>query len=160
MVVAKQKVVQIHYELKNKDGQVMDSSAGRDPLVYIHGMGNLIPGLEAELEGKEKGAKLLAVIPPEQAYGEPNDNKIIVVSKSGFQGTEELQAGMQVQLDTDQGPAMAVITKIEGESVTLDANHPLAGETLYFDVEVVEIRDADAEEVSHGHVHGPGGHHH
>ena len=160
MKIEKNKVVQIHYTLTNDDGQTMDSSRQGQPLPYIHGIGNLIPGLEAELEGKEVGDKLLAVIKPADAYGEWDAGKQHVVPKSGFQGDEELTVGMRVQVNTGQQQAVAMVTNIEEENVTLDLNHPLAGMTLHFDVEIMGIRDADQEELDHGHVHGPGGHHH
>jgi FKBP-type peptidyl-prolyl cis-trans isomerase SlyD len=160
MNISKNKVVNIHYTLSDKEGQVLDSSKNSDPLAYIHGIGALIPGLETELEGKAVGDKLLAVIQPSDAYGEWDTNKQHVVSKQGFKGDEELKVGMRVQVDTGQGHAVAVVTSIEGEEVTLDLNHPLAGMTLHFDVEVTDVREASQEELDHGHVHGPGGHHH
>ena len=160
MTIQQHTVVTLNYTLKNSEGTVLDTSEGREPLVYLHGVGALIPGLEEELDGKETGAKLSTVIPPEKAYGEKRDDLLRVVSKDGFQGDEEMQVGMQVQLETDQGPAIAVISKIEGGDVTLDLNHPLAGMTLHFDVEVVELREATADEIEHGHVHGRGGHQH
>lgn len=160
MNISKNKVVQIHYTLKNKEGQVLDSSANAEPLAYIHGIGALIPGLEKELDGKTQGDKLLAVIAPEDAYGQWDSNKEHVVSKQGFKGDEELRSGMRVQVDTGQGHAVAMVTKIEGDAVTLDLNHPLAGMTLHFDVEIMGVRDATSDELDHGHVHGPGGHQH
>ncbi len=160
MKVTKNTVVSIDYTLRNKEGEVLDTSSGRTPLVYLHGVGQLIPGLENELEGKEKGSSLNVVIAPADAYGERHDSLYHVVPKSGFTGDEEMHVGMQVQLETDNGPAIAVISNIEGEEVTLDLNHPLAGVELHFDVDVVELREATADEISHGHVHGPGGHHH
>ena len=135
----------------------MDTSNDGEPLGYIHGIGALIPGLEKELEGKGQGDKVLAVIPPADAYGEWEEQRQHVVSKAGFQGNEELTTGVRVQVDTGQGVSIAVVTKIEDEAVTLDFNHPLAGQTLHFDVEILEVRDASAEELDHGHVHGPGG---
>jgi len=162
MNIEKNKVVQLHYTLTNDEGQVMDSSANGAPLAYIHGIGNLIPGLEKELEGKAAGDKLLAKIAPAEAYGEWEAGKQHVVPKSGFkgEGNEQLEIGMRVQVDTGQQQAIAMVTNIEDENVTLDLNHPLAGMTLHFDVEVVEVRDAAQEELDHGHVHGPGGHQH
>lgn len=161
MRIEQNKVVMIHYTLKDKDGNLIDSSEGRDPLAYIQGIGNLIPGLEQELEGKQKGDKFSAVITPEHAYGKRDESLIRVVPKSGFQGDEEMTIGMQVQIETsEEGMAIATLTKIEGEDVTLDLNHPLADMDLYFDIEVVDIRLADEDELAHGHVHGPGGHHH
>lgn len=160
MTIAKHTVVTLNYTLKNGEGTVLDTSEGREPLIYLHGVGSLIPGLEKELEGKGKGEQVHAVIPPEEAYGTKRDDLMHVVSKDGFQGDEEMQVGMQVQLTTQQGPAIATIAAIEGNDVTLDLNHPLADVTLHFDVEIVDLRDASEEEISHGHVHGPGGHHH
>ena len=112
------------------------------------------------MEGKSQGDKLEVTISPEDGYGERQENMVQKVSKSGFQGDEELVVGMQVQVETQNGPAIAMVTEIMGEDVTLDMNHPLAGVTLNFDVEVVDVREATDEELDHGHVHGPGGHHH
>lgn len=160
MTISQHSVVSLHYTLKNNEGQILDSSEGRQPLVYLHGVGGLIPGLETQLEGKTKGDKFAAVVEPKDAYGTRRDDLLKVVSKEGFQGDEELMVGMQVQLETEHGPAIAVVSSIEGMDVTLDLNHPLADVTLNFDVEVVDIREASEEEIAHGHVHGPGGHHH
>ena len=126
----------------------------------MHGVGALIPGLENELEGKMANDKVSAVIAPEDAYGARSEDLLRVVSKDGFQGEEELLEGMRVQLDTEHGPMVAVVSAITGDEVTLDMNHPLADMTLYFDVEVVDVRPATADELAHGHVHGDGGHHH
>ena len=160
MKIAKDSVVTMNYTLKNDAGEVMDNSAGRDPLVYLHGVGALIPGLENELEGKMANDKVSAVIAPEDAYGARSEDLLRVVSKDGFQGEEELLEGMRVQLDTEHGPMVAVVSAITGDEVTLDMNHPLADMTLYFDVEVVDVSPATADELAHGHVHGDGGHHH
>jgi FKBP-type peptidyl-prolyl cis-trans isomerase SlyD len=160
MKVEKNKVVSIHYTLKSDKGELLDTSDGKDPLPYIHGKGQLIPGLEKELEGKEAGAELSLVIPPAEAYGDYNEEQVFVVGKEGFQGEEELTVGLQVQMDTGEGQAIGVVTKIEDENVTLDLNHPLAGTTLHFEVKIVELRDATKEELDHGHSHGEGGHQH
>ena len=160
MKIDNQKVVQMHYHLTDGDKNVLDSSQGREPLAYIHGVGNIIPGLEKQLAGKEVGDKITAVVEPAEAYGERDDNLMQIVPKSGFQGDEELQVGMQVQVGTQNGPAIASVAKIDGEDVTLDINHPLAGMTLHFDVEIMDVRDATKDELDHGHVHGPGGHQH
>lgn len=153
-------VVQMHYHLTDSDKNVLDSSKGREPLAYIHGIGNIIPGLENQLTDKEVGDKVVAIVAPAEGYGERDDNLVQVVPKSGFQGDEELVVGMRVQVGTEQGPAVASVAKIEGDDVTLDVNHPLAGVTLHFDVEIMDVREATAEELEHGHVHGPGGHDH
>jgi len=160
MQIAKETVVSLNYTLKNSEGELLDTSEGRAPLVYLHGVGGLIPGLEKELDGKVKGDKIVAIIAPEDAYGSRRDDLLKQVSKDGFQGEEEMKEGMQVQLDTEHGPAIAVITKIDGNDVTLDLNHPLADMTLHFDVQIEDVREATADEISHGHVHGPGGHQH
>jgi len=160
MNISKDSVVTMNYTLKNDAGEVMDTSEGRTPLVYLHGVGALIPGLENELNGKAIADKLSVVIAPEDAYGARSEDLLRVVSKDGFQGEEELQEGMRVQLDTENGPMVAVVAKVTGEEVTLDMNHPLADMTLYFDVEVVDVRPATEEELAHGHVHGDGGHDH
>ncbi len=160
MKIADNKVVQMHYQLTDEKGVVIDSSAGREPLSYIHGAGNIIVGLEKQMTGKQAGDKVQAVVTPAEGYGERDENLLQVVPKSGFQGDEELKVGMQVQVGTQQGSAIASVAKIEGEDVTLDMNHPLAGVTLNFDIEVVDVRDATPEELEHGHVHGPGGHQH
>ena len=160
MKVEKNKVVSIHYTLKSDKGDLLDTSDGKSPLPYIHGTGQLIPGLEKKLEGQETGAELNVVIPPEEAYGEYNEEQVFVVGKEGFQGEEELTVGLQVQLDTGDGQAIGVVTKIEDENVTLDLNHPLAGATLHFDVKIEGVREATQEELDHGHSHGEGGHQH
>lgn len=160
MKIEDNKVVQMHYHLTDEKGAVLDSSQGREPLAYIHGVGNIIVGLEKQLSDKVAGDKVKAVVPPEEGYGERDDSLVQVVPKTGFQGEEELTEGMQVQVGTEQGNAIATVAKIEGEDVTLDVNHPLAGVTLTFDVEIVDVRDATQEELEHGHVHGAGGHNH
>jgi FKBP-type peptidyl-prolyl cis-trans isomerase SlyD len=162
MTIASQHVAQIHYTLRDAEGQILDSSEGRDPLAYIQGIGNLIPGLERELEGKTTGDKVKAVIAPADAYGEYDEQMVHLVPLSGFQSGdgEELQVGMQVQIDTGEGHAVAMVTNIDGDDVTLDLNHPLAGAELHFDVEIVSVREATSEELAHGHAHGVGGHHH
>ena len=160
MKIENNKVVQMHYKLTDEKGTILDSSEGREPLSYIQGLGNIIIGLEKQMEGKIAGDKINAIVSPAEGYGERDDSMVQKVPKSGFQGDEELKEGMQVQVGTQNGNAIATVTKIEGEDVTLDVNHPLAGVTLTFDVEVVEVRDATKEELDHGHVHGPGGHEH
>lgn len=158
--IEKNRVVQIHYTLKDDQGEILDSSAGQSPLPYIHGVGALIPGLEKQLTGKLAGDKLSVVVEPAEGYGVYEEEHVFEVPADGFQGDDELAEGMQVQIDMEDGPAVATITNIEGDVVTLDLNHPLAGVTLHFDVEVIEVREATATELEHGHVHTPGHHHH
>ncbi len=160
MQVAADKVVTIHYTLKNAEGQVLDSSEGGDPLAYIHGGGNIIPGLEEALEGKSAGDKLQVEVQPEKAYGVHDPKLINQVPKRAFQGVGQVQAGMRFTAQTEHGPRQVVVTRVVGDMVTVDGNHPLAGQTLNFAVEIADVRDATEEEKSHGHVHGPGGHHH
>ena len=160
MAVAKNKIVSIDYTLKGTDGNVLDSSQGREPLQYLHGRGNIIPGLESALEGKAEGDQLNVSIPPGQAYGERDEKMVQPVPRSAFQGVQEIQPGMQFQANTQAGPRMITVVGVNNDQVTIDANHPLAGQTLNFDVKVVGVRDATQEELSHGHAHGPGGHQH
>lgn len=160
MKIENNRVAQIHYTLKDDQGEILDSSVGQNPLPYIHGVGALIPGLEKQLAGKQVGDKFTAVVSPAEGYGEYDKNSVFEVPASGFDGDDELELGMQVQLDTEEGPAVATITNIEDDVVTLDLNHPLAGVSLHFDVEVMEVREATSQELEHGHVHTPGHHHH
>lgn len=160
MKIEKNRVVQIHYTLKDDQGETLDSSVNQGPLPYIHGIGALIPGLEKVLLGKQAGDKFSTVVAPADGYGEYDADQVFQVPADGFQEDDELELGMQVQLDSEHGPAIATVTKIDGEEVTLDLNHPLAGVSLHFDVEVVEVREATRQELDHGHVHTPGAHHH
>ena len=160
MKIEKDKVVEINYTLKDKDGNVMDASNGQ-PLAYLHGHGNLIPGLEKELEGKEVGDKFTVTIPAAEAYGERNDALVQTgVPKEMFQGVDNLEVGMRFEAQTEQGMHSVEITDINDEGVTVDGNHPLAGQDLTFDIEVMGVRDATEEELEHGHAHGAGGHEH
>ena len=158
MAIEKDKVVSIDYTLTGDNGQVLDSSSGREPLAYLHGAGNIIPGLESALEGKDEGDELNVQIPPDQAYGQRDERMVQPVPRTAFQGVADIQPGMQFQAQTNAGPRLITVVGVEGDQVTIDANHPLAGATLKFDVKVVNVRDATSEEMSHGHVHGPGGH--
>jgi FKBP-type peptidyl-prolyl cis-trans isomerase SlyD len=160
MIVADEKVISIHYTLKNAAGDILDSSSGKDPLVYMPGVGNLIPGLERALLGKTVGDAMPVVVLPEDGYGVRSENLVQTVSMSMFQDPDQVKLGIQFQAQTHDSVRLATVTKIVGENVTIDMNHPLADETLYFDVEIVAIRDATEEERSHGHVHAHGGHAH
>ena len=153
MQIAKNTVVTIDYTLTNDDGQVIDTSSNSQPLAYIHGTGSIIPGLEAALEGKDSGEEVKVSIPPEQAYGERDDELKQVVPKDRFDGVDKLEPGMQFQAQSEGGVRIVTISAVEGDDVTVDANHPLAGETLHFEVAVREVREASAEELEHGHVH-------
>jgi FKBP-type peptidyl-prolyl cis-trans isomerase SlyD len=160
MQITQDAVVLIHYTLTDDTGQTIDSSAGSEPLAYIHGNGNLIPGLERELEGKGEGDKLDVKISPADGYGEFDKSLIQRVPKRALKGVGNLHVGMQLQAQSEKGTRAVTVTQLVGDMVTLDGNHPLAGKNLNFKVEIVAVRVATEEELSHGHVHGPGGHHH
>ena len=160
MEIAADRVVLIHYTLKDDNGAVIDSSAGGEPLAYIQGHGNLVAGLEKALEGKQDGNTLAVSVPPAEGYGKHDAALIQRVPKRSMQGSGEIKKGMQFQARTDDGMRLFTVTAVVGDMVTLDGNHPLADKTLHFDVEVVSVRDATSEELEHGHVHGVGGHHH
>ncbi|MEX0331902.1 MAG: peptidylprolyl isomerase [Puniceicoccaceae bacterium] len=159
MQITSNQVVTMHYTLTNPAGEVIDSSEGKAPLAYLHGHGNIIPGLEKQLEGKVVGDKLKAEVPAAEGYGERNEEMVVEAQRSQFPEGVNLEAGMRFQAQTPAGPRIAEIKKVEGDTVTVDTNHPLAGVDLTFDVEIMEIREASAEEIDHGHVHtGEGGH--
>ena len=160
MHIAKHKVVSINYTLTDHTDTVLDSSAGGDPLVYIHGSGHIIPGLENALNGKVVGDALKVTVPPQEAYGLRDEVLKQTVPRDRFEPGADIHVGMRFQSPTDDGVEIVTVTHLDDQSVTVDANHPLAGMTLNFDVEVLAVRDASAEELSHGHVHGAGGHHH
>ena len=153
-------VITLNYQLKNQEQQVIDSSDRDGPIVYLHGAKDILPGIEQAVLGLEVGGTAQVSIPPEEAYGEFDKTKIQQVPRSAFGGVDKIEVGMHVQEDTPQGPVLVTVTEVTDELVTVDANHPLAGQTLHFDLEVTGVREASDEEISHGHVHGPDGHHH
>lgn len=159
MQITDNSAVSFHYTLTNSNGEQLDSSRGEEPLAYLHGAGNIIAGLEAALAGKEVGDTFNVTIPPAEAYGELVPNMVQVVSKKMFEGMD-VEVGMQFHADVSHGAGIITVTEINGDDVTIDGNHPLAGETLIFDVEVVDVRPATEDEIAHGHIHGAGGHHH
>ena len=157
MKVGKDKVVLMDYTLKNDAGDVIDSSDGGDPLPFLQGHGNIIPGLESALEGSKAGDKLDVSIKPEEAYGERMKDAIQEIPKSALKGIDDVKVGMQLQSQDQDGNAYIVtVTKVEDDKITIDANHALAGETLHFSVSIESIRKAETEELSHGHVHSNG----
>lgn len=160
MKVAENIVVVIDYTLTDNDGKVIDSSEGAGPLAYLHGAGNIIPGLEDALLGKEAGDKVKASIEPVNAYGERHEELKQEVPAELFSGVDSVEVGMQFQSETDQGPVLVTVVAVGNETITVDGNHPLAGVHLNFDVEVREVRAPSSEELEHGHVHGEGGHQH
>ena len=161
MQVSEQKVVTMNYEVADDQGQLIDRSEEGGPLAYIHGNGQLIPGLESALEGRGKGDKVAVDVPPEQGYGERDEKGVQTVARNQFDDSVEIEVGMQFEAEDDnEGHQIVTVAAVDGENITLDTNHPLAGKNLRFEVEILDVRDASAEELSHGHVHGPGGHDH
>jgi FKBP-type peptidyl-prolyl cis-trans isomerase SlyD len=161
MQIGKKQAVAIDYKLTIDDGIVVDASEKGDPLWYLHGVGNLIPGLEKELEGMKVGEAKKVVVKPEDGYGVYEKDKVHVVPKAQFSADGDFAIGDRVLATSPSGNEVpARISAMDGKTVTLDFNHELAGKTLTFEVAVVEIRAATKDELTHGHVHGPGGHHH
>ncbi len=159
MQVSTNNVVTMHYTLTDPSGEVIDSSRDKEPLAYLHGHGNIIPGLEKQLEGKAAGESISANVPAAEGYGERSEDLIVDASRSQFPEDVELEPGMRFQAQTPSGPRVAQITAIDGDKVTVDTNHPLAGVDLKFDVDVVDVREASKEEIDHGHIHtGENGH--
>ncbi len=155
------KVVAIHYTLTLANGEQVDSSVGGEPLLYLHGQGNIVPGLERQLTTRAVGDKLMATVAAKDGYGERQADGQKRVPRSAFPKGAPLKQGMSFGVQNDDGEVVPVwIDSVEKDEVVLDFNHPLAGEVLHFQVEVVSIRAATKEEMSHGHPHGPGGHHH
>ena len=160
MKIAKDKVVSIAYTLRDDNGNILDSSDGREPLAYLHGNGNLIPGLESQLEGRSANESIKVSVPPAEGYGEFDTSQIVNVPRNQFPGVADIAIGMQFTASGPEGERVVTVTKVDSDNVTVDGNHPLAGQTLNFDVKIVGVREATADELSHGHVHGAGGHHH
>ena len=159
MKIERGRVVSMHYTLRDESGATIESSGGEKPLSYLHGCGQLIPGLEKFLDGGEPGLRSTVTILPRDAYGEKDPAAVIRAPRTDFPEDLDLAPGVEVQAETPDGPITFMVVSIEGDEAVLDANHPLAGKALTFDVEVVEVRAATADEIAHGHVHGPGGHH-
>ena len=160
MQIADKMVVTIDYTLKDDDGTVLDSSTDGQ-FAYLHGAHNIIPGLENALSGKSAGDELEVSVSPAEGYGERNDSMIQAVPRDMFDSEHEIQVGMQFHAESPEGEMIVVtVTDIDGDNITVDGNHPLAGVNLNFGVKIVDVREASQEEIDHGHVHGPGGHHH
>jgi FKBP-type peptidyl-prolyl cis-trans isomerase SlyD len=160
-LVAKDTVVSFHYTLTDKNGEVLDSSKGSDPLVYLHGYQQIVIGLENALLGKAVGASFKVSVDPAEGYGVRREEMVITLPRTQGNLPADIEVGYVVELVSPEGDEIpARVVKLTETDITLDANHPLAGETLHFDIELTAVRQATAEEISHGHVHGPGGHHH
>lgn len=159
--VADQKVVLFHYTLTTDDGETVDTSRDGEPLAYLHGVGQIVPGLETAMLGKKTGDTFVADVAPEDGYGERQGPGPQPVDRTAFPADADIQEGMMFNAEMPDGALITLwVTEIKGDEVFVDQNHPLAGETLHFDVEVMDVRDATPEELLHGHAHGPGGHHH
>lgn len=159
MSITKDSVVQFHYTLTEGDKQ-LESTAGSDPMAYLHGHGNIIVGLENAMEGKSEGDRFSVTVEPIDAYGERKQDASQRISLKHLQGAKKWRPGMVAWVETDQGQRQVTIIKVGKFNADCDLNHPFAGKTLVFDVEIVEVRPATAEEKAHGHAHGVGGHHH
>jgi FKBP-type peptidyl-prolyl cis-trans isomerase SlyD len=160
MIAEKDKVVTFHYTLKNVNGEQMESSREQDPMTYLHGANNIIPGLEKAMEGHAVGDQFSVTVEPEEAYGVRNESNIQRVPLKRLKGIGKVQVGQVLNLQTDKGQVQVTVLKVGRFNVDVDGNHPLAGEQLTFEVEITELRDASEEELTHRHVHGPGGHQH
>lgn len=160
MKIESETVVSFHYTLRDENGKELETSRGSEPSVYLHGANNIIRGLETAMTGRESGDVFTVSLAPAEAYGMRNPDKMqrVPVKHLAFRG--KLEAGKVVQLNTAEGMRAVTVVKAGRHSADIDANHPLAGQTLTFDVEIVDLRPATPEEISHGHAHGPGGHHH
>ena len=154
MNISEKCVVAFHYKLTNSEGEQLDSSEGQDPLKYLHGASNIVPGLEKELEGKKAGDALKVEVQPDEGYGQVNPQLVQKVPHSAFEGAPEIKAGMQFQAQGPDGQVQLITVKeVSKDEVTVDGNHPLAGQVLHFDVTVEEVREASEEELEHGHAH-------
>jgi FKBP-type peptidyl-prolyl cis-trans isomerase SlyD len=154
LLIGDKLVVSLHYTLTDSDGTVLDSSKGEHPLTYLHGAQNIIPGLEKALIGKVSGDTLQVVVQPVEGYGDVNPDMIQNVNIAAFQGVEKVEPGMVFEAQAQDGSSQKIVIKaIEGEEVLIDANHPLAGIVLHFDVDILSVREATEEEIAHGHVH-------
>ncbi|GAC14916.1 FKBP-type peptidyl-prolyl cis-trans isomerase [Aliiglaciecola lipolytica] len=160
MTISKDKVVQFHYRINDLDGNELESSFGQDPAAYLHGHNNMMVGIEKSLEGKTTGDEFSIELPPEETFGELVKNAEQRVSVKHLQGAKKWKPGMTAVVQTEKGAMEVTIVKMGKFMATVDTNHPLAGRTLKFDLKVEDVRDASQEELSHGHAHGVGGHHH
>jgi FKBP-type peptidyl-prolyl cis-trans isomerase SlyD len=156
MKISPNLVASIHYTLKNDDGEILDSSVDQEPMNFLCGADNIVPGLEKALEGKVSGDKLSVVVEPNDGYGEYDATLVQELSKDMFAGVESIEVGMEFQTQTPDGMQVIEVKKIEGDTVTIDGNHPMAGHNLHFDIEITDVREATADELEHGHVHGEG----
>jgi FKBP-type peptidyl-prolyl cis-trans isomerase SlyD len=155
MTIAKDKVVSIEFTLKDDQGNTLDSNEGGDLLLYLHGAGNIVPGLETKLEGLAVGAEVSVDVAPEDGYGPRDATLVSEIPKENFDDVDEIEVGDEFQAEDEESLFLVTVTAVDEETVTVDGNHPLAGIALHFDVSIKEIRDATEDDLEHGHVHGP-----
>lgn len=160
MGIGDKQVVRFHYTLRDATGESIETSCGGEPMMYLHGFHNIIPGLEAEMAGKNPGDVFSITVPPEQAYGQRQENALQRIAVKHLHGSAHWKPGMVGWVETEHGPQQVRILKIGKFMADVDLNHPLAGLTLVFDVEIVDVRAGTEDEIKHGHAHGVGGHHH
>ena len=160
MSISKDKVVQFYYTLKDEAGQTLESNVGADPVAYLHGHKNMMPGVEKALEGRNAGEEFSVTLPPEETYGLRKGDSEQRVPTKHLMGAKKWKPGMMAVVQTEQGQRQVTVVKVGKFMVTVDTNHPMAGKTLTFDLIIADVRDATAEEIAHGHAHGIGGHHH
>jgi FKBP-type peptidyl-prolyl cis-trans isomerase SlyD len=161
VLIGKNSVVSVSYTLTDDAGKVLDSSDGTKPMVYLHGAGNIVPGLEKALVGKAEGDSLKVRVEPAEAYGELIPNGVKTIERSAFEGVDVVEVGMAFEAQAPDGSAQHImVTKVEGDNVTIDINHPLAGVALNFDINILSVREATKEELDHGHTHEGDGHSH
>jgi FKBP-type peptidyl-prolyl cis-trans isomerase SlyD len=160
MIAEKDKVVTFHYTLKNAAGEEMETSRDKEPMAYLHGANNIIAGLEKAMEGRAVKDEFSVTVEPEEAYGVRNEGNVQRIPLKRLRGIGKIAPGQVLNLQTNKGPVQVTVLKVGKFNVDVDGNHPLAGKSLTFDVEITDIRDASEEELTHRHVHGPGGHHH
>ncbi len=160
MQIEQHKVVTLNYTLKDDEGNVIDQSQDGS-FAYLHGMNNIVPGLEKALSGMAAGQTRAVSVPPEEGYGARDDSRVQAVPRDMFPADSRIEPGMQFHAESSEGQSLVVtVVGSDSDTVTVDGNHPLSGMQLHFDVKVVDVRDATREEIDHGHVHGPEGHHH
>ena len=160
MPIEKNTVVTFHYQLTDQSGEVIESSRDSDPNVYLHGHGGILPSLAKAMEGRDVGEELVVTLPPEQAYGLIKPESMQRVSAKHLTGAKKWRPGMIAQVNTDQGRRQVRVVKVGHKFVDVDTNHPLAGKTVTFDIDIISLRTAEPEEIAHGHAHGIGGHQH
>ena len=160
LLIGENSVVSMHYKLSDDEGKVLDSSEGGEPMAYLHGAGNIIPGLEKALVGKGEGDSLKVRVEPAEGYGEANPEGGKVIERAAFEGVDAVEPGMSFEAQAPDGTSQRIfVKKVDGDQVTIDINHPLAGVTLNFDVQIVCVRESTEEERTHGHAHTPGHEH-